>query len=86
MCYNNNSRDIKAIGGKFKMTLKSLIENKRVKLGLNLQEMSYYLGISRTTLRRIYSEEQVGTNALDKISKVLNVSRKTISKLQGGIK
>lgn len=68
------------------MTLRKLIESKRVKLGLSLQEMSFYLGVSRTTLWKIYDGEQVGTNALDKISKVLNISRKTISKLQGGIK
>ena len=62
--------------------LGKLIETKRKSLGLDLNEMADYLGISRTTLWRIYSGKKYGIGVLRKLSTKLKVSRKKIIELQ----
>lgn len=62
--------------------LGKFIEVRRKSLGLDLNEMADYLGISRTTLWRIYSGQKYGIGVLRKLSTKLKVSRKKIIELQ----
>lgn len=65
--------------------LAKFIEQKRKSLGLDLDEMANFLGISRTTLWRIYSGKKYSFCVLKKLNSKLKISRKKIIELQGGL-
>ena len=67
--------------------LGKFIESKRKSLGLDLNEMADYLGISRTTLWRIYSGKNYRISTLKILRTKLKISLKKIIELQntGGL-